>query len=118
DLPGFQKRLDFMLQEAADIELVFFNGLDFKLLPAAYATYDKHPFTKPGDEIAELESNGETVCISSFKQDGPAKESGARETWQLNLVETFRMDSNKRVLGEPLVRGAQSLAVSGELLLT
>mmetsp|Transcript_108562 Transcript_108562/g.259151 ORF Transcript_108562/g.259151 Transcript_108562/m.259151 type:complete len:1412 (+) Transcript_108562:82-4317(+) len=100
DLPGFQKRLDFMLQEAADIELVFFNGLDFKLLPAAYATYDKHPFTKPGDEIAELESNGETVCISSFKQDGPAKESGARETWQLNLVETFRMDSNKRVLGE------------------
>lgn len=33
-----------------DIVLTFCNGLDFKLLPAAYATYDTHPFKRPGGE--------------------------------------------------------------------
>ena len=96
DLENFQKRLDVMLKQESplDIVLTFCNGLDFKLLPAAYATYDTHPFKSVGDEIEAFESDGEVVTISSFKaEDGPAYLSGAREGWQLNLVETFRMNS-------------------------
>jgi len=33
-----------LCRKATDIELVFCNGLDFKLLPAAYATYDSEPY--------------------------------------------------------------------------
>ena len=48
DLESFQKRLDLMLRECTDISLTFCNGLDFRLLPGAYATYDTHPFEPRG----------------------------------------------------------------------
>ncbi|CAK9060858.1 unnamed protein product [Durusdinium trenchii] len=100
DLQSFQKRLDLMLREADDICLVFCNGLDFKLLPGAHATYDKEPFMNVSDEIESFETNGELVTIGSFKEEGPAQQSGAREGWQLNLVETFKLPSNQRSFGQ------------------
>lgn len=101
DLEAFQKRLDLMLKEATDTELVFCNGLDFKLLPAAYATYDSEPYRSVGDEIGSSETDGEAITIGSFKaEEGPAYLSGAREGWQLNLVETFKSRDNLRALGQ------------------
>ncbi|CAK8998747.1 Hypothetical protein SCF082_LOCUS5761 [Durusdinium trenchii] len=112
DLQSFQKRLDLMLREAR-WGLCWCNGLDFKLLPGAHATYDKEPFMPLCIYLRIAEGDGLLVTIGSFKEEGPAQQSGAREGWQLNLVETFKLPSNQRLSRQQVLEDPEALLTLG-----
>jgi len=76
------------LRNFSDVTLVFTNGLKSKLLPTANVTYPEG--TAVGDEIEGLETCGDRLKISSFKDAGPAQEAGVRQGWCLQPQQTLR----------------------------
>eukprot|EP00931_Biecheleriopsis_adriatica_P072929 TRINITY_DN47308_c0_g1_i1.p1 TRINITY_DN47308_c0_g1~~TRINITY_DN47308_c0_g1_i1.p1 ORF type:complete len:1465 (+),score=355.71 TRINITY_DN47308_c0_g1_i1:40-4395(+) len=95
NLDGFQKRLE-ALRGMSNVTLVFYNGLDFQLLPCIWADYKGK---KVSDEITGFSrTESGTVRISSLVGNGPAKEAGAKDGWEVSLVETFNLQDNKKAL--------------------
>ncbi|CAJ1367584.1 unnamed protein product [Effrenium voratum] len=110
NLDAFKKRLEAAL-DLDGVNFVFYNGLDFQLLPICAVQYKG---IKVSEEIAAFNANGGVLSIASFKQDGPAQGAGVRAGWHLSLTETFERADNKTALGE--LTAAQVLEDPEQLL--
>jgi len=97
NIEGFKKRMNALL-EVSDINVTFYNGLDFQLLPVCAADY-KDPIS---DEISGFNSTGGVLKISGFCDtgEGPAQSAGVRSGWHVSLYETFNLEENKEALGD------------------
>lgn len=93
NIEGFKKRLE-ALREVKNINVTFYNGLDFQLLPICQVTYKG----KISEEISGMMSQGGTLVLGDLSGNGPAKEAGVRSGWHVSLHETFKRDENKRAL--------------------
>ncbi|CAE7029306.1 unnamed protein product [Symbiodinium sp. CCMP2592] len=97
NIEGFKKRMNALL-EVSDINVTFYNGLDFQLLPVCAADY-KDPIS---DEISGFNSTGGVLKIDGFCDtgEGPAQSAGVRSGWHVSLYETFNLEENKEALGD------------------
>jgi len=93
NIEGFKKRLE-ALRGVKNINLTFYNGLDFQLLPICQVVYKG----KVSDEITGMVSNGGVLSIGGLSASGPAREAGARTGWHVSMHETFKRDENKSAL--------------------
>ncbi|CAE7843454.1 unnamed protein product, partial [Symbiodinium sp. KB8] len=98
NIEGFKKRMNALL-EVSDINVTFYNGLDFQLLPVCAADYKDASIS---DEIDGFNSTGGVLKISGFCDtgEGPAQSAGVRSGWHVSLHETFNLEENKQVLGD------------------
>ncbi|CAE7273357.1 unnamed protein product [Symbiodinium pilosum] len=96
NIEGFKKRME-ALREVSDINITFYNGLDFQLLPVCAADYKG---AKVSDEINSFSSSGGVLSIGSFGNKGPAQNAGVRQGWHVSLYETFNLEENKDKLGD------------------
>ncbi|CAE7037441.1 unnamed protein product [Symbiodinium natans] len=96
NIEGFKKRLE-ALRGLSDINLTFYNGLDFQLLPVCAASYQG---AKVSDEISSFQAEGGVLKISGFCDEGPAQAAGVRSGWHVSLFGTFNLQENKAVLGD------------------
>lgn len=94
NIEGFKKRLE-ALRDVKNITLVFYNGLDFQLLPSCAVSYKAK---RVSDEILALASSGGVLSIADMTEKGPARDAGVRTGWHVSLHETFSRRENKDLL--------------------
>ncbi|CAK9051299.1 unnamed protein product [Durusdinium trenchii] len=83
NIEGFKKRLE-ALRDVKNITLVFYNGLDFQLLPSCAVSYKAK---RVSDEILALASSGGVLSIADMTEKGPARDAGVRTGWHVSLHE-------------------------------